>query len=454
MSLLMQALKKAERAQLHHAPEDDVAKPSEAFDGPLDEPLSLSPLDAHEEVRPSTAEPRPQRTAPPPPPPPRPRANPVAINRPDASTIRLLALLGVLLLIAAVFGYLYWRAVYGPGSSRNLPMVPMPGQNNPVPIAAAPPADPYATVETPAPVFNEPPAPVATTAPPVSTPTPPPPESRPASNAEEVSRIAQENLERAERMDRLTNLSTPRRAPPPAPYVPPTQSAPNPYPAASAPPPGYTGPSSTPPAATPVETGAIRVARASRPERVDPALEQGYTAYQRGDYAQAGEQYRNVLKQDPNNRDALLGSAALAVRERQGERAADIYARLLENDPNDADALAGLAALRQGDPQQTESRLRRALARAPESPALLFALGNVYARQGRWPEAQQQFFKAYTNAPENADYAYNLAVGLDRLGQPKLALNYYQKALALNPGAVTSFNRLAAQARVHELGGN
>ena len=31
--------------------------------------------------------------------------------------------------------------------------------------------------------------------------------------------------------------------------------------------------------------------------------------------------------------------------------------------------------------------------------------------------------------PDNADYAYNLAVGLEHLGQPKLALTYYRKAL-------------------------
>ena len=37
------------------------------------------------------------------------------------------ALLGVLFLIVATFGFLYWRAVYGPGSSKNLPPVPMPG---------------------------------------------------------------------------------------------------------------------------------------------------------------------------------------------------------------------------------------------------------------------------------------------------------------------------------------
>ena len=46
-----------------------------------------------------------------------------------------------------------------------------------------------------------------------------------------------------------------------------------------------------------------------------------------------------------------------------------------------------------------------------------------------WPDAQQAYFRAYSSVPDNADYAFNLAVGLDRLSQRKLALSYYQRAL-------------------------
>ena len=84
---------------------------------------------------------------------------------------------------------------------------------------------------------------------------------------------------------------------------------------------------------------------------------------------------------------------------------------------------------------------------------MLFALGNLYAQQGRWPEAQQTYFRAYTAAPDNADYAYNLAIGLDRLNQGKLALTYYQRALALGQDKPAGFDRTALRQRMHELSG-
>ena len=46
--------------------------------------------------------------------------------------------------------------------------------------------------------------------------------------------------------------------------------------------------------------------------------------------------------------------------------------------------------------------------------------------------AQQAYFQAYQMQPDNADYAYNLAIGLEHLGQPKLALTYYRKAIELS----------------------
>ncbi|HAT31421.1 MAG TPA: hypothetical protein DCW29_11395, partial [Janthinobacterium sp.] len=195
----------------------------------------------------------------------------------------------------------------------------------------------------------------------------------------------------------------------------------------------------------------IKVVRSSVAPRVNPTLQSAYQAFSAGDSTAARHQYEAVASQDPNNRDALLGLAAVAVRDNQGPAAASYYLRLLELDPNDADALAGLIGVRQGDPVQSEARLKAILQRGPEAGPVLFALGNLYAKQARWQEAQQMFFRAFGATPENADYAFNLAVGLDRLNQGKLALSYYQRALALaqnNPG---DFSRDAVHKRMREL---
>jgi Tfp pilus assembly protein PilF len=185
---------------------------------------------------------------------------------------------------------------------------------------------------------------------------------------------------------------------------------------------------------------------------IDPALEQGYAALQKNDLATAREAYQRALAREPTSRDALLGLAAIDVRSGQLDSAESRYAKLLETDPRDAHALASLVSLRgQLDPVTSESRLKNLLATHPEAAPLHFSLGNQYAQQSRWSEAQSAYFKAYSVDPENADYAFNLAVSLDRLHQKNLALDYYQRALALAGKRSASFNTAQARTRVQEL---
>ena len=68
-----------------------------------------------------------------------------------------------------------------------------------------------------------------------------------------------------------------------------------------------------------------------------------------------------------------------------------------------------------------------------------------------WPEAQQAYFKAYSAEPENPDFAYNLGVSLDHVGQPKLALEYYRRALSLAQQRSSSFDQTLARSRVQQL---
>jgi len=91
------------------------------------------------------------------------------------------------------------------------------------------------------------------------------------------------------------------------------------------------------------------------------------------------------------------------------------------------------------------------LASDPDSSVLYFTLGNQYAQQSRWSEAQQAYFKAFAADSENPDYAFNLAVSLDQLRQSKLALEYYERALALAAKRAASFAPEMARARMQQL---
>ena len=193
---------------------------------------------------------------------------------------------------------------------------------------------------------------------------------------------------------------------------------------------------------------------ASRPvPQIHPGIASGYAAYIAGDLTAARSEYEKALKEEPSSRDALLGLAALDVRSGRFENAEAAYLRLLSADPRDAHALAALIALRagRGDAVNAESRVKSMLAEAPSAHVLNFTLGNQFAQQGRWAEAQQEYFKAFTAEPDNADFAYNLAVSLDHLRQPKLALDYYQRALSLAKTRGARFDLAAAESRVAQL---
>jgi tetratricopeptide (TPR) repeat protein len=186
--------------------------------------------------------------------------------------------------------------------------------------------------------------------------------------------------------------------------------------------------------------------------RIDPAVERGWQALLAGNLAQARDDYSQALRANPTDRDALLGIAAIDMREQDFAAAEARYTRVLELDPRDAYAHAALISLRgQADPVQSESRLKTLVAQQPDANVLSFSLGNQYAAQRRWAEAQQAYFKALAGDPENADYAFNLAVSLDHMRRSKLAMEYYQRALALAGSRPVGFNTAQVEARVREL---
>lgn len=340
----------------------------------------------------------------------------------DPERLRLIGLLSVLALIILGFGYYYWQAVMAPGAGSRLPPVAMPppgatGATNAVQIVGpAGATDPAALGNGVDASGGGDPSVAGMLAP---------------SPMGGMSRAARDDLER--RLERTEQeLAATQQA---------IQAQAN-----------MPRQERLPPVAAPDNTD-IRVARTVQPARIAPALENAYELLRTGDLATAQQQYETALRQDPNSRDALLGMATVAARQNQGAQASSYYLRLLELDPNDATAVAGLVGLSGGDAGQNERRLKAILTSNPDAGPVLFALGNLYAQQGRWPDAQQTYFRAYTAAPDNADYAYNLAIGLDRLNQGKLALTYYQRALALGQDKPAGFDRTALRQRMHELNG-
>ena len=241
------------------------------------------------------------------------------------------------------------------------------------------------------------------------------------------------------RRDEPASMARPAAAPAPAP-----EPAPSAAPAVR----------SAPIAARPAEPARERIAvtsTAAQP-RLNPSLSEAYANLQSGDTDGARALYGKVAQDEPLNIDALLGLAYIAAQENRSEDATRLYLKILQLNPRHAIAQAALIGLMgRADPAASESRLKQLIAREP-APFLHFILGNLYADQGLWSQAQQSYFQAHTLEPGNPDYAYNLAVGLDHLRQQKLALEFYGRAeqLAAAQGRA-NFNLAHARERIRIL---
>jgi tetratricopeptide (TPR) repeat protein len=196
------------------------------------------------------------------------------------------------------------------------------------------------------------------------------------------------------------------------------------------------------------DTGAPSAIPVFRPDALASQLGNAHAAYQAGQLDEAQRLYTQAAAQ-ARSTDVLLGLAAIAVAQNREQDAVQHYREVLEREPRNPTAQAALLDLTGStDSQASESRLKTLIDRDP-SPHLYQTLGNLYAEQQRWPEAQSAYFEAFRGAPGNADYAYNLAVSLDMLRQRAAALTYYEKALAL--GGVHRFDRAQAEARIRQL---
>jgi len=207
------------------------------------------------------------------------------------------------------------------------------------------------------------------------------------------------------------------------------------------------------PIAKEAEVG-LKLTRSVQPARINPDLTAAYNSLAAGDYPAAVQQYGKLVSAEPLSVDAQLGLATAAARGGDRALAAQHYRRVLALDPRNGLAIMGMIALNDGvPPAALEIELKTLIGRNPEAAPLHFALGNLYSSGLQWTEAQQAYFEAFRIDPQNADYLFNLAVSLDQLKQPRLALDYYRKAQSIAlAGGGGQFDRVSIARRIRELG--
>jgi tetratricopeptide (TPR) repeat protein len=183
----------------------------------------------------------------------------------------------------------------------------------------------------------------------------------------------------------------------------------------------------------------------------DRWLHEAYAAYLRGDDQLALAKYNAVLDIDPDNRNALLARASISIQNNRIAEAIGDYRRILFTNPKDSLAMSSMIAVANFSPEQSETQLKLLIRDDPDSHYLNFTLGNIFGAQNRWQEAQRKYFAALQNNPDDPNYAYNLAVSLEHIAKPKVAIAYYELALNNFTRGLATFNRDVVDARLEML---
>ncbi len=148
-------------------------------------------------------------------------------------------------------------------------------------------------------------------------------------------------------------------------------------------------------------------------------------------------------------------SVQSAIEAHKGGRlleAEAIYRRVLRQRPDDPDALNFLGMLRaqSGDATEAAALLRRSVDTEPSNPHAWLNLGNVLVILGKSEEARAAFTKATELAPDLAMAWFNLGVCLGRCKQPSEAASALHRALKIEPGHLPAYESLAVV--LHRLG--
>jgi Flp pilus assembly protein TadD len=199
---------------------------------------------------------------------------------------------------------------------------------------------------------------------------------------------------------------------------------------------------------------ALTVTRTESEPEIYRRVKAGYQALAAGNIAAAQREYLAALQIDANNIDALLGTATAAARDGKPAVAIETYARVLKLEPGNPDATAAIAMLSRGAAgnESAESRLKILIGGDDGSrPAVHAALGGVYAADGRWSEAAQEYFAALGRDPGNPDLAFDVAASLDQNRNAAMALSFYQQALAFARLRPAQFDVHLVEERVNRL---
>jgi len=197
----------------------------------------------------------------------------------------------------------------------------------------------------------------------------------------------------------------------------------------------------------------IQISKRKLSARSQSSLTAAQQALETGNLTSAEAAYRQAIKISPENTTATSALASLLAQQGKAQEAQVLFLKTLAKDPENLIAKTGLINIRAMNSANLSagSELKQLLIEHPKQAHLHASLGNFHARRNEWSTAQVAYFEAFALDSENPDYAFNLAISLDQIGKPDIAINYYKKAIELFGKRPSQFSKSDAERRLSEL---
>jgi len=191
---------------------------------------------------------------------------------------------------------------------------------------------------------------------------------------------------------------------------------------------------------------ALKTAKVTKPVTVDPAAEarqaevrqhmaRGAELEQKGQYAQAEQEFRAALLSDPRSPDLYASLGLVLGHQKKWDDAAASDREALRLDPNSemAHVNLGVALGKKGDRDGEIAEYREALRLNPDNDQTHVNLGVALEEKGDWDGAIVEYREALRVDPESESGHFLLGLALGHEGNVDGAIAEYREALRLNP---------------------
>jgi tetratricopeptide (TPR) repeat protein len=168
--------------------------------------------------------------------------------------------------------------------------------------------------------------------------------------------------------------------------------------------------------------------------------------YQQGQFQQALDSTKQLLKQFPNSLTLYNIQGAADAGLGQFDAAIDSYIRALKIKPDNADAYnnMGTALNDKGDPEAAIDSFKQALKIEPDFAEAYSNMGKALKVKGKLDASIDSYQNAIRIKPDYANAYNNMGIALNDKGDLEAAIDSYQKAISIEPGYAEAFNNMGA----------